>query len=123
MKPAPPVTRIPCIRVSRKSQGSGKALRLSEALRAGVLGGHRGSAPCGMGHVTFRSGSFHRSFSWGCSMVVQPAKNVARRSALVVLNEARINARRGKFAPLPGLEEIISAVAEDVGANQHDIGY
>jgi len=54
-------------------------------------------------------------------LVVPPAKNVARRAALVVLNEARIDACRGKFAPLPGFEEVTSGVAEDVRANEHDI--
>jgi hypothetical protein len=42
MKPVPPVMRIPCIGVLSKVLSSGKALRLAEALRAGILGGYQG---------------------------------------------------------------------------------
>src|ERR1700724_1950145 len=53
---------------------------------------------------------------------MQPAENVAWRAALVVLHEARIDASRGKFALLPGLEEITPGVAEDLGPDENDIG-
>ena len=83
----------------------------------------RRAAPDVHGYIEYSACHHANEFSLGLLyLVVQPPKNVPRRAALVILNEARIDACLGKFPLFPGLEEITSAVAEDIGADEHDIG-
>jgi len=79
----------------------------------------RRASPEVNGYIKYRSADDTHEFPLRLvDLVVQASEDVACRAALIILNEICMDARSGKFSPLPGFEEITPRICEDGGLNQ-----